>query len=176
VCVDCGEKVVPPPPTIGVQNFLERTLGLPEGTYKKMSRLRNNIIHGNDDLSQIRAEVDRCVPIISEGLYRAILFVTNCKDWKTSNFPKLLKAEEYWIKISTKLSGFNPQDVERDGYEPHYEIANKLGGVEDQGTLLSANGRMALSPKFNSNTSDGEIAVEIWGNNPEMKAQMRKED
>jgi hypothetical protein len=171
ICIQCGEKISPPPPTIGIEGFMEK-MGLDEETYRELSRVRNDIIHGNALLSKLEVDVNKNLPILSEILFRAILYLCSDQNWEEHKYPTMMRNIEIWMKISTKLIGLNPLDIQNLEMEPHFALINDVEKVKtEKGIKIS--GKTRLKSYLLPGIKTGEMVVEMHGTDPTFSAIMK---
>jgi hypothetical protein len=150
-CPDCGYEWIATPTVSGIRTFVQGQIPDGKKLYRRIHKLRINIMHSKRELGALHKEASKLAPRTAEVLFRAIGYILELKGWEGVAYKYILEKVPARIELEATLVGGEPNALGPEGKDPFFEPAHTVfmpKVVEDKVTFEGTSSFTArLNPK-----------------------------
>jgi len=174
-CPKCGHKWVATPTVSGIRTFVQRKLPNEEKIYRRIHKLRINVMHSKHDLMKLTSEVKELAPKTGEILFRAVCFLLRAKEWNALIYKNILERVPTRLELHGTLIGGKHDSLGPNGKDPYFEpkppVINWI--VSKDGTPTFA-AEFDFVARLNPNVQWRKREIKLYGDE-ETKASIKTE-
>lgn len=107
-CPNCGHEWIATPTVSGIRVFVQSKISEGKKLYRRIHKLRVDIIHSKHELGALHKEALELAPRTAEVLFRAIGYILELKRWEHITYKHILEKVPMRIELEATLVGGKP--------------------------------------------------------------------